>query len=117
VYSIFIGNKKIVTLKPQYFKLSDFCPDKIELEVDNKRVSVDKATDIFINDDFKVIKQDGIRVNVIGFTSNGISDESELMINKHSLNKKFSVDKQGKSYRVELYKDDRFCSMSIVNFK
>jgi hypothetical protein len=117
VYSVFIGNKKIVTLKPQYFEISDNCPDRIELEVDKKRISVSKATDIFVNDDFRVIKQNGIRVNVIGFTSNGISDESGIDIHKSSLNKKFSVDNENKTYRVEFYKGDEFCSMSMVHFK
>ena len=116
-YMIFIGNKKIVTLKPQYFKKATACPTKIEVEIDGKRASFSKATDIFVNDDFKVIKQDSVRVNVIGFTSKGVTNESGIRIHKSSLNKKFAVDNKSKTYRIEFYKDDNFCSMSMVHFK
>jgi len=116
-YSVFIGNKNISILKPQYFKMARNCPQKIEVEVDSKVKTFDKTTDIFISDDFRIIKKDNIRVNVIGFTSKGISNESGIKIHKNSLNKKFSIDKKGKTYRVEFYVDNKFCSMSLIHFK
>jgi len=33
------------------------------------------------------------------------------------MNEKFAVDKKGKIYRVEFYKNNEFCSMSMVHFK
>ena len=116
-YVVFIGNKKITTLRPQYFKKAIACPNEIEVEIDAERFSFDKAADIVVNDNFKVIPQDGIRVNVIGFTSKGVSDESGIRIHKNSLIKKFSVDNESKAFRVEFYKGDAFCSMSIVHFR
>ncbi|WP_455756527.1 M99 family carboxypeptidase catalytic domain-containing protein [Sulfurimonas sp.] len=116
-YSVFIGNKSISTLKPQYFKLENNCPQIFEMEIDSKTGFFNKATDIFVNDNFKVIKKDGIRVNIIGYTSKGISNESGITIHKNSLSKKFSIDNKGKTYRIEFYKKNKFCSMSLVHFK
>jgi len=54
---------------------------------------------------------------VIGFKSKGHSNESGIKINSKKLNKRFSVDKNGKDFRVELYQEDKFCSMSIVHIR
>ena len=114
---IFIGNKKVTTLKPQYFKIGKDCPSKIEIEVNKRLISIDSAKEFRIDDDFKVIKKDNIRVNVIGYTAKGVLNESGVVISKNSLNKKFSLDTDGKKYRIEFYKENKFCSMSVVHFK
>ncbi|MDQ7045354.1 MAG: M99 family carboxypeptidase catalytic domain-containing protein [Sulfurimonas sp.] len=116
-FLLFIGNRKIASIKPQYFQMSKICPQKIKLELDGVITSIDKATDFFVNDDFKIIKEKNIRVNVIGFTSKNTKDESNLLITKSSLNKRFSLDKSNTQYRIELYKNNKFCSMSVVHFK
>ncbi|MDB2562174.1 hypothetical protein N9X61_01070 [Sulfurimonas sp.] len=114
---VYIGNKKVTVLKPQYFKVASHCPKKVELDIDSKRTFIDSAKEFHVNDDFKVIRKDNLRVNVIGFSSKGISNESGIKVHKNSLNKKFSIDTNGKTYRIEFYKDDKFCSMSVVHFK
>ena len=116
-YFVYIGNKKIITLKPQYFEIAKLCPEKIEVEIDGTLTSMDSTTDIFVNDDFKIVKNNNIRVNVIGFTSQRYVNESGITINKKSLSKRFSVDKSNKQYRIEFYRDNKFCSMSVVHFK
>jgi len=116
-YLVFIGNKQITTLKPQYFKLSTNCREKFDLEVDGKRISLQNTLDFYVNDDFKVIKSKKYRVNIIGYQPKRKMDESEITISLKNLNKKYSVDKQHKVYRVEFYKNDEFCSMLMVHFK
>ena len=114
-YFVYIGNQKITELKPQYFKMSTDCPKEFAIEIDGKSSFKDFTSDIYVNDDFKVLEIDGIRVNVIGYRSN--VDESGIVIAKNQLDKTFSVDNSNKSYRIEFYKQDEFCSMLMVHFK
>ena len=63
-----------------------------------------------------IMPKSGYRVNVIGFQKTGISDESGVMIGPKDIMRRFSVDKSGNIFRVEVYKDDKFSGMVLVNF-
>lgn len=116
-YSVYIGNKKVTTLKPQYFNIPQNCNMKFDLLVDKKLVSLPKASEFYVTADFSVIKSKNYRVNVIGFKSKGTVNESGLTIALNNLNPYYSVDKSHKVYRIEFYKNDEFCSMKMVHFK
>ncbi len=116
-YLVFIGNKYITSLRPQYFQMGNDCPKKIKILIDGKVKLVEKASTFFVNDDFKILKTDNIRVNVIGFKKNNIYDESDILISQDSLSEKFSINNNSTQYRVEFYKNNKFCSMSVVHFK
>ena len=113
----YIGNKKIVTLKPQYFKMAEACAKKFDVIIDGNLFSLNKTSDILVNDDFNIVKENGYRVNVIGYTSKKRQSESGVGIRLKDLNKRFSLDKSNKVYRVEFYKNNEFCFMSKVRFK
>jgi hypothetical protein len=114
---VYVGNKKLTTLKPQYFKMATNCHKSFDIIVDGKEISVPKASEFFVNDDFKVLQNKGYRVNIIGYHAKGHVDESGIKINRKDLNKRYSVDKSNKIYRVEFYKNDEFCSMNMVHFR
>lgn len=116
-YILYIGNKKITTLKPQYFKMACDCPNTFDVIADGELISLEKASSFNVKTDFKIIKQKGIRVNVIGYHAKHVKNESDINIKLKDLNSRFSTDKEKKTYRVEFYKKNKFCSMSIVNFK
>jgi len=116
-YLVYIGNKLITILKPQYFKMSRNCQEKYKFVVDGKEVSFPKASEFYVNDDFKVIKAKNYRVNIIGYYKKGKSDESQTDVSLKKLNKKYSIDNNNKTYRVEFYENDEFCSMLLVHFK
>jgi len=116
-YYIYIANHLILQLKPQYFIIASNCQEKYRFDADEKRVLVPKASEIFVNSHFKVRKTDHVRVNVIGYHKQGISDESDIEISYKDLNKKYAVDRDGKVFRVEFYKNNKFCSMIMVHFK
>jgi hypothetical protein len=116
-YEVFIGNKKITTLKPQLFSLCEKQDYKVAIEVDGVLKYFDKASNFSVNTDFKVLKQNGYRVNIIGFTSRGASDESGYKISLNNLNKHFSIDRHYKKYRVEFYNKTKFCFMLTAEFK
>lgn len=113
----YIGNEKITTLKPQFFKIAKDCTETFDVILDGNRTSLKKASDIFVSDDFNIVKQNNFRVNIIGYTSRTHKNESGISIKLKDLNKKFSIDKDDLVYRVEFYKNNEFCFMSKVHFK
>jgi len=116
-YDVYIGNKKITSLKPQYFHMATNCPDTYEVEVDQKMISLKKTSEFYVNDDFKVIKDKKYRVNIIGYHSKNRVNESGITINFHDLNKRYAVNRANTVYRIEFYKNNEFCSMLMVKFK
>jgi hypothetical protein len=65
---------------------------------------------------FLVVPEKGYRVNVIGFTKRGTGNESGIAIHKDDIKKRFSVDKKGRIYRVEVYRKKKFSGMVLVRF-
>lgn len=116
-FVIYIGNKKVTVLKTKLFKMDAECLNNFEAEIDGKPISLNKTSDIIINDDVKIIKNGDYRVNLIGFTSKGLIDEAGVSVKLTDFDKKFAVDEDGLVYRVEFYKNDEFCSMSKIHFK
>jgi len=116
-YFIYIANHLVLKLKPQYFVMAADCQEKYAFDVDGKKVLVPKASEIFVSDDFKISKTNKSRVNVIGYYKQGVKNESGIVISYKNLNKKYAVDKRGKIFRVEFYKNNEFCSMVMVHFK
>ncbi|PHQ57102.1 MAG: hypothetical protein COA30_00215 [Sulfurimonas sp.] len=116
-YSVFIGNQRVTQLKPQYFNLTNDCQDKLNFVIDGKKTSLLNTSDFYVTADFKVVKSEKQRVNIIGYQPKHHIDESDVTISLKNLNKNYSVDKQHKVYRVEFYKKEKFCSMLMVHFK
>jgi len=116
-FVVYIGNEKITTLKPEYFKIAKNCEQKFDVTIDGRLNSVDFASTFFVTDDFNIVDNSNFRVNVIGFKSKNASSESGIDINLKNLDERFSVDKSQKTYRIEFYKDDKFCSMIMAHFK
>lgn len=116
-FDIFVGNQKVSTLATQTFKMADDCSQLFDFIIDDKKVSVKNSSEIFINDDFTVVKDKKLRVNIIGYRSKDALDESEVKLTLQDFDKNFSLDKDGKVYRVEFYKNSEFCSMIKIHFK
>ena len=116
-YIVYIGNKVVTSLYPQYFKYSNSCPSENKIEVDGIIKSLNNTSDIFVSDDFKVLDTNSTRVNIIGFRAKGTKIESGINIAYDMMNKKFSTNNDKKTFRVEFYKKNKFCSMQMVHFK
>ncbi|PHM17813.1 MAG: hypothetical protein CJD30_04375 [Sulfuricurvum sp. PD_MW2] len=116
-YDIYIGNKKISTFIPSYH-VKEFCSETVTVSVDGKLEKIQLATDFWVSADFKVLNAEKeTRVNIIGFTQNGLKDESNVQIELKDLDSKYAVDTSNKSYRIEFYQQNRFCGMILVHFK
>ncbi|MDP2894641.1 MAG: M99 family carboxypeptidase catalytic domain-containing protein [Sulfurimonas sp.] len=118
-FVVYIGNKKITSLSPQYFELVELCKseNKFDVIIDGKKVSLEKTSDINVKDNFNIVKRNGYRVNIIGFKAKDSIDESGVSVKLKDFDKRYSIDTDDKVYRVEFYKNDKFCFMSKVNFK
>ncbi len=113
---VFIGNKLVTTLKPQFFKDAKECPREFNVYENKHRKTYPAASEFFVKDDFKIEKQNGIRVNIIGYSSK-FKNESGVVVKRSDLQKRYAIDRNNSTYRVEFYKDGRFCSMSLVHFE
>ncbi len=116
-YSVYIGDERVSNLRPQIFKISDNCPDNFEILIDNKLSSIKKSSIFEVKQSFKIKAIKDIRVNVIGYSKTDIKNEADLDININNINKRFSIDKNNKMYRIEFYRENKFCSMSIAHFR
>lgn len=113
-YSVFHGNRKLTHLSPQYFDY-DFGLSGIDMVVDGRLKKVSFGEIISVKDHFLVKELEGHRVNVIGFTDKSRPNESGLKVTKNDIRKRFSIDKNGTLFRIEIYKSQKFCGMVLVD--
>jgi hypothetical protein len=71
---------------------------------------------VSVKDDFSIIVDKSFRVNVIGYSNSKYDNESNIVIKQNDMVKKFSIDEAELAYRVEFYKDNKFCGMITVKF-
>ena len=113
-YTIYYGNRRLSKLK------ADFMPHvydnlDIKVQVDGNLKHFQFGDTIKVKKQFKLLQPEGYRVNIIGYTTKG-GIETNKLISFNQMIKRFSIDKQGKRYRVEFYKDKKFAGMVIVEF-
>lgn len=117
-YSLYIGNRRVTNLHPQYFEY-DYSLNSIEIEIDKKLKRVKLGEIVEVNSTFSISKIDGYRVNVIGYVAS--EQESDIEIFKSDFLERFSIDRDATTYRVEIYrkdkKRDKFAGMILIKFK
>lgn len=114
-YRVFHGNRRITRIYPQYFEY-DFSTEHISMQIDGEERKAAFGDMLGVQESFMIMPKKGYRVNVIGFKKKGRPDEAGVMIGQEDIMKRFSVDKSGNIFRVEVYKDDKFSGMVLVNF-
>ncbi|RKY52390.1 MAG: hypothetical protein DRP93_08220 [Candidatus Neomarinimicrobiota bacterium] len=114
-YRISVGNKTISTVRPEYMKI-DSSLKHIKIEVDGEVRNVTLPSSVAVKERFKVMAPEGYRVNIIGYQKKGSSNENNLEVPRKAIMKRFSMDKRGEVYRVEIYKGKAFSGMINVTF-
>lgn len=109
------GNRRMTSLKPQFFDY-DGSLEAVDMEIDGVRRQVALGSVMTVGQRFSVHPPDGYRVNVIGWTRPGVKNEATYEINKKNIPRRFSVDRNGTLYRVELYREEKFSGMVLVRF-
>jgi len=115
IYSIHYGNRRMVKLKADYLDMESENPN-IKMNIDGLDKNVEFGSIIHAVNNFYISPDSGYRVNVIGYKNKKQKNESGLKIKKQQILKRFSIDKKGKIYRIEFYKDKKFAGMILVNF-
>ncbi len=114
-YSVYYGNRRVTNLHPQYFSF-DNSLRKLAMEIDGNETEVSLGSVIDVAQSFKVQPLEGYRVNAIGFSRQGVKNESGITLRKTDFMQRFSVDKRAAQYRIEVYQEKKFCGMVVVNF-
>lgn len=113
-FDVMIGNKRLTSLYPQYFECYKDEDLEIYIEHGKEKQKVQLADVVTIKgDSFKIIADDAIRVNIIGYYNKAIDDEKNIDVPIDELIEKFSISKHPQ-YRVEFYKDEFFVGSIMV---
>jgi len=114
IYTIYYGNRRLTRLKADYEEHLNF-DTKITFQIDGKKQKIKFGDTIKVKKDFLVVDERKFRVNVIGYTNkSGI--ETDTKISKRMFMPRYSIDKKGKIYRVEFYKNKKFAGMILADF-
>lgn len=110
------GNRVLSTLSPFYVEFSEKLSG-VEFEVDGHKRWVKMGEIISVKDSFLVLLKDQKqRVNIIGFQGKK-QNEAYERIELKKLSKRYSLDKNGRKYRVEFYDDlGYFLGMVVADF-
>jgi hypothetical protein len=114
-YRVYHGNRSITELSPQFFEY-DCSIDSITMEIDGIRKHINFGAMVDVERDFTVLPEEGYRVNVIGFKGQEAGDESGIPIRRDQILPRFSVDRKASIFRVEVYREEKFSGMVLVNF-
>ena len=114
-YKVFHGNRRITRLYPQYFEY-DSSLESINIQIDGETRNVGFGEMVEVGQSFLIMPRQGYRINVIGFRKPGTANESGITIRQDDILKRFSVDKGGQIYRVEVYRGKKFSGMVLVSF-
>lgn len=114
-YQVNYGNRRMTWLQPEYMGY-DNSLKQMEIEVDRELQQVKPGSIIRVGKSFRVVPREGYRVNVIGWTRNGVRNEAGQDIELDTILKRYSVDRAGKVFRVEFYKGKEFSGMVLVRF-
>jgi hypothetical protein len=115
-YNLYIGNQKVSSLSPSVH-LAGQCSDDLFIEIDGKKEKLEFAKEYLIAADVSIINKSLTRANIIGFTREGKKDESNIHVTLKDFDPKYAIDKDMKTYRVELYRENDFCGMVLIHFK
>jgi hypothetical protein len=113
-YTVYYGNRRLTHLEADYSEHLNF-KTEVTYMVDGKKKNIKFGDTIAVRDSFLVKKNNIYRVNVIGY-KNKNNIETNVSIKKSMFIKKYSVEKNGKLYRIEYYKDKKFAGMILVKF-
>ncbi len=115
-YRVRYGNRHVTYLHPQYFDY-DSSLEKVSIEVDGQRQTIALGKIVEIKNSLLVDPLPGYRANIIGFKKAGLKNEVGVLIRRNDISSRFSVDRKARLFRLEFYKDNKYCGMLLLNFK
>ncbi len=113
LFKVNIGHKTITYLYPDYFQ-PDRSLQTVAMEIDGVKRTLAPAENFSFQKSFKVLAPEGYRVNIIGFTKKGMNNENGVTVRAKDIADRFAMDKQEQRFRIEIYKEGKFCTMLIA---
>jgi len=113
-YTIYYGNRRISRLKADYIDMHN-TQETIKLNIDSNDKNIKFGTTVKVDKDFMIYPIKDYRVNVIGYTHKE-KIETNVAIEYNKMQQTYSIDKSGKTYRVEFYTKNKFAGMILVEF-
>lgn len=114
IYTIYYGNRRLTRLKADYKSHINF-KTKVDFIIDGVQKSINLGDTIDVKDNFIVKDNSTFRVNIIGYKSKD-NIETNKVIKKRYILKRYAIKKNGNLFRVEFYKNNNFVGMILVNF-
>lgn len=108
------GNRLLTSITPEWREM-DHSLDGVDVILDGTRRTAGFGQLLHARASLEVLPLAGYRVNAIGYDS-GREDESGLPLRRAMFAERFSVDRGGRVYRVEVYRGERFCGMFLLRF-
>jgi len=109
------GNRYVTSLKPQYFEYDNGL-DSVTVQIDGQNKKINIGDKVNVDKYFRVRASSDYRVNIIGYAKRGVTNENNILIKRKDIRSRFSIDKNEKIFRVELYKGNKFSGMILVDF-
>ncbi len=112
--AVHYGNRTLTTISPQWMDV-DTSLSAMRVQVDGEEKNISFGQIVTVKKNIEVLPLGGYRVNAIG-ADTGKSNESGILLTQKSFIKRFSMDKSGRIFRIEVYKGKKFCGMFLVRF-
>ena len=110
------GNQLVSTIAYNEYSV-DGSLNEVDAEIDGVRQKIKVGSIVPVKKAFNILPIDGYRVNTIGYVNKERDDESNVTITANDIHRRFSIDQDAKTYRVEFYNEDKFCGMVQVKFE
>lgn len=111
---IHYGNRKVTLIRPDWREVDEDL-DAVQAIVDGRPVLAPFGHILDVNESVIIKPVQGFRVNAIGYGT-GVADEAGRRLRRDDFETRYSVDKGGSIFRVEVYKDKKIAGMFLLRF-
>ena len=111
---IHYGNRTITLISPDWREINrDISTVRVKADGQDQTIAFGQILNV--GDSVYVYPQEGFRLNAIG-VDEGKADESGMTLRRKDFETRFSVDRRGTLFRMEIYKGRQFSGMFLVRF-
>jgi hypothetical protein len=114
-WRVIYGNRTLTKFTPEYIDFDESLQE-VDVIVDGQPLKAYFGDVVQVETSFLVPHLRGYRVNAIGAMKEKDGTESGMELVREDFATRYSMDKSGYVYRVEVYKGQAFCGMILVNF-
>jgi hypothetical protein len=114
-WRVIYGNRTLTTFTPEYLDFDDSLQG-VDLLVDGQPLKAYFGDIVQVNKSVMVKSPSGYRVNAIGALQEKEGSEGNVLLLREHFATRYSMDRAGHVYRMEVYNGKAFCGMVLVNF-